>query len=324
MQRLGQYTLDQQIGSGGMGVVYRASHAMLRRPTAIKLLAPGKVRDIDLVRFEREVQRTAQLSHPNTVAIYDYGRTPAGVFYYAMELLDGISLQQLVDEDGRQPAARVIHVLRQACGALAEAHAAGLIHRDVKPANIMLCERGLEPDVVKVLDFGLVKELDQAGNDASATDAVIGTPMYMAPETIADPSTVTASVDLYALGAVGYLLITGVTVFEGKTAAAVCGRHLSTAPVPPSERIGKPVAPDLEAIIMRCLAKQPADRPRDALALEQALAACVDAHGWSADAARTWWKGLRTRSQTTGMRAVAVANETMDVELAGRGPQPRG
>ncbi len=205
-RRLGQYTLEEKIGEGGMGVVYRAHHAMLRRPTAIKLLPLAKAGAENLLRFEREVQLTASLTHPNTVAVFDYGRTVEGVFYYAMEYLDGINLDQLVRADGPQPPGRVVRILQQASGALAEAHQIGLVHRDIKPANIILCERGGVPDVVKVVDFGLVKRVrtdDDAMTMAVTTEqTLLGTPLYMSPESISGTGEVGAPSDLYALGAV--------------------------------------------------------------------------------------------------------------------------
>ena len=238
-RRLGQYTLEEKIGAGGMGVVYRASHAMLRRPTAIKLLPPDRAGEANLVRFEREVQMTAQLSHPNTVAIYDYGRTPDGVFYYAMEYLDGINLEELVRDHGRQPPGRVVAILDQVCGALSEAHARGLVHRDIKPANIILTERGGEPDVAKVVDFGLVKPLasENATAAMSMPGVLTGTPHYMSPESMTMPEEADPRSDLYALGAVGYFLLTGQPVFEGGTVVDVLSHHLHTEPVPPSQRV---------------------------------------------------------------------------------------
>ena len=200
-EHLGQYELLDRLGAGAMGEVYRARHAMLRRPTAIKLLKPKIAGSLNIARFEREVQHTAALTHPNTIAIYDYGRTPDGLFYYAMEFLDGTDLRQLVATEGAQPPQRVIHILRQICGSLTEAHEAGLVHRDIKAANVFLCERGGIPDVVKVLDFGLVLHTDDQQEQHLA-----GTPTYMAPECIRDPGISSTLADLYAVGVLAYVL----------------------------------------------------------------------------------------------------------------------
>ncbi len=289
--QLGQYTLEEKIGEGGMGSVYRARHALLRRPTAVKLLPLEKAGEHALVRFEREVQQTSRLTHPNTVAIYDYGHTPDGVFYYAMEYLAGLALDDLVLFDGPQSAGRVIHILTQAAEALAEAHDMGLIHRDIKPANIVLCKRGGLDDVVKVLDFGLVKDL--GGSDdvqLSTTATITGTPLYIAPETLTDPSSIDGRTDLYALGGVAYNLLTAQALFDGKTIVEICGHHLHTEPTPPSKLLDEPLDDDLEAIVLQCLAKKPADRPTDALGLRDSLLACQAAGSWSSGDARQWWE----------------------------------
>jgi eukaryotic-like serine/threonine-protein kinase len=275
--KLGQYTLEHEIGHGGMGSVYRAKHALLRRPTAIKLLAPDRTSAIDQKRFEREVQLTSALTHPNTIAIYDFGHTRDGVFYYAMELLEGVSLEKLVDDEGPQPPERVIHILLQAAGALAEAHAAALIHRDVKPANVFLTTRGGMKDFVKVLDFGLVKEVDTKDPSLSSTDAIAGTPLYMAPESITDPAGIDARVDLYALGGVAYWLLTGTPPFEGTNLIEICSQHLHAPVEPPSKRLGRPIPEALEQIVLRCLAKSREDRPASAKALVELLSAAKDA-----------------------------------------------
>ncbi len=285
-RQLGQYTLEEKLGEGGMGVVYRARHALLRRPTAVKLLRPERVGEASLRRFEREVQLTAGLSHPNTVSVFDFGRTPEGVFYYAMEYLDGLSLEQLVAGDGPQAPARVVHVLRQVLGALAEAHGIGLVHRDVKPGNIILCQRGGLSDVAKVVDFGLVKDLDGDGG-LSHEGALVGTPLYLAPEAIRSPATDPRS-DLYSVGAIGYFLLTGRHVFEGRTVIEICGHHLHTPPVPPSQRLGRALPPPLEAWVLACLAKDPDERPASAALAAAALERCGVA-SWTEEEARDWW-----------------------------------
>ena len=210
-----------------MGAVYRARHAFLRRPTAIKLIRSDRVGQEALARFEREVQLTGQLTHPNTIAIYDYGRTPEGIFYYAMEYLPGLPLDQVISADGAQPESRVVHLVKQICSSLAEAHRMGLVHRDVKPANTMLCERGGNYDVVKVLDFGLVKEL-RSESEAGVTGMglVVGTPLYMAPESAAGAEHTGPASDVYAVGAIAYALLTGHQVFTGNSGVEIISHHL--------------------------------------------------------------------------------------------------
>jgi serine/threonine-protein kinase len=295
--RLGQYRLEERIGQGAMGEVYRASHAMLRRPTAIKVIRPDMASPEMLVRFEREVRETSRLSHPNTVAIYDYGRTPDGAFYYAMEYLEGADLRQVVERGGPLPPGRVIHVLAQACGALAEAHAEGLVHRDLKPSNLMLCRRGGLHDVVKVVDFGLVKDLREPAPELTGTGAICGTPETLAPEILRGEGAAPGA-DLYALGVIGYFLLTGRPVFDFASAAELIGHHLHSPPVPFEAR-GADVPRDLAAVVLRCLAKDPSGRPRDAHELRRELLACADAPRWTeADAAR-WWNG-RGETQQKG------------------------
>jgi len=287
--QLGQYTLLEKIGEGGMGAVYRASHAMLRRPTAVKLLPAGQTGAERLQRFEREVQMTSRLTHPNTVAIFDYGRTPDGVFYYAMEYLEGLNLEDLARHDGPQSPGRVVHVLRQVGASLGEAHEIGLIHRDVKPANVILVpQRGGAPDVAKVVDFGLVKELDQ-DSELSRDDQIAGTPLYLAPEAITAPGRVGARSDLYSLGCVGYFLLTGRPVFEGRNMVEVCGHHLHTKPVPPGDRLGQPVPAGLSSLLLACLEKDPANRPAYAGELLAALDGLGDVPPWTNEEARAWW-----------------------------------
>jgi serine/threonine-protein kinase len=290
-RRLGQYTLGEKLGEGGMGVVYRAEHEMLRRPTAIKLLPPERAGEDNLKRFEREVQLTARLTNPHTISIYDFGRTPDGVFYYVMEYLDGVDLEDLVRESGPVEPGRAVRILRQACAALYEAHGIGLIHRDIKPANIILCERGGIPDIAKVLDFGLVRDITSTTDVRLTAENVIhGTPQYLAPETIRNAATVDARSDLYALGAVAYFLLTGTPVFTGRSALELIHHHLQTEPEALSKRLGRPVPPKLEAVVLSCLAKDPDQRPESAKALADALKACDDVTPWDETVARAYWR----------------------------------
>jgi hypothetical protein len=309
-KQLGQYTLDEKIGEGAMGVVYRAHHALLRRPTAIKLLSVEKTDDRSIARFEREVQLTSQLNHPNTIVIYDYGRTAEGVFYYAMEYLDGIDLQVLVERDGPQPEGRVIHILTQVCASLAEAHSVGLIHRDIKPANIILNHRGGVSDVVKLLDFGLVKAVDFR-REASLTvhGAITGTPLYLAPEGITNPDQVDARSDLYSVAAVGYFLLTGRPVFDAQRLAELMFQQVHEQPERPSSRLATPVAHDLESLLLRCLSKSPAERPGSARELAEELGRCAAAGSWTAGDADAWWQAHAAAEATSPPAPVATTVE---------------
>ncbi len=285
-QRLGQYTLEEKIGEGAMGEVYRVSHSMLRRPTAIKLLRPAKSSAQEITRFEEEVQLTSQLTHPNTIAIYDYGRSEHGIFYYSMEYLSGFNFETVVNLDGPQSAGRVIHLLSQACGSLQEAHLAGLIHRDIKPANLFICMRGGVADIVKVLDFGLVKDLTSVKSGESAA----GTPAYMAPEALLRPDSIDVRSDIYSLGAVGYFLLAGHILYEAETLNDLFKRLELKAredlPFPVETSTDR----ELEKIIRACLAQSPGDRPSSAKELSAALQACPSAGRWTQEDAQHWWQ----------------------------------
>jgi eukaryotic-like serine/threonine-protein kinase len=315
--KLGQYTLEEKIGEGGMGTVYRATHAMLRRPAAIKLLAKDRASEKDQARFEREVQLTSTLAHPNTIAIFDYGRTAEGVFYYVMEYLNGLDLDRLVKQHGPLAPARAIHILAQACGALAEAHAMGLIHRDIKPANIVLTHRIDEPDVVKVVDFGLVRTL-AADAAESRHDAITGTPMYLSPEAIKTPDAVDERADVYALGAVAYFLLTGQEVFSGATVVEVLSRHMLEPPRRPSLHLPSPLPSDLEQLVLQCLTKEPSGRPASASALGEALLACEDASRYDRVAAMAWWREHRSDAHASAALGTPRSPATMAVDLRGR------
>jgi serine/threonine-protein kinase len=292
-RQVGQYRLKERLGAGGMGEVYLAEHRLLKRPCAVKIIRPERARDPDLLRrFEREVQATSQLTHFNTVEIFDYGHTEDGTFYYVMEYLPGLSLDELVKREGPQPPARVVHFLRPLCGALREAHAAGLVHRDIKPGNIIVCRHGGVCDVVKLLDFGLVRppEVDNAdATKLTKEGLIVGTPDYMSPEQANGSAALDARSDLYSLGAVAYFLLAGRPPFAGKTVLETLVAHLHQ---PPERLTGlnPGVPPDLEAVVFRCLAKDCDQRFPDAESLDQALGQCRCAGIWTEAEARGRWQ----------------------------------
>jgi len=291
-KQLGQYRLRELIGAGGMGDVYLADHQLLKRPCEVKVIRPEKAGDPKvLARFEREVRASAKLSHWNSINIYDYGRTDDGTFYYVMEYLPGLNLHEIVSQYGPMPAARVIHLIRQTCGALQEAHTAGLLHRDIKPANIFAAHLGGVYDVAKLLDFGLVKPLSPEPESLELTQegSITGSPLYMSPEQATGDSEPDVRSDIYALGTVMYFLLTGQPPFSGKRAVKVLIAHALERPVPLSEHRDD-IPRDLEAIVMRCLAKEPEDRFQSAKELEKALRDCVDDGAGTPDLADLWWK----------------------------------
>lgn len=299
LHELGCYELVEKLDHGGMGEIWRARHRMLARPVAIKLIRPEllgvrtPVEAAALVgRFQREAEATAALHSSHTVSLHDFGVTQEGVFYYVMELLEGLDLESLVKRFGAVPPERAVHLLTQACESLAEAHAEGLIHRDVKPANMITCHWGRKWDFVKVLDFGLVKATWNLGeDDRLTTDGVItGTPAFMAPEAALGGRELDARVDIYGLGCVAYWLLTGQRVFTGHTALEVVLHHLKTAPEPPSRRVAWPIPESLEGLVLSCLAKDPESRPPSAEWLADRLAESPIAPLWTAQRAREWWE----------------------------------
>jgi eukaryotic-like serine/threonine-protein kinase len=269
-QQVGPYTLADKIGQGAMGEVYRAWSSALGTYCAVKVLPRGASAR-ERQRFEKEARLGAELHHPNTVSIYDRGQAGDGTCYYAMELLEGMTLQQLVERDGRQAPERVVAILTQLCAALAEAHDKGLVHRDIKPENVLLTGDALEH--VKLIDFGLVERFGEVGRGA---DAVVGTPLYISPEAIVAPETVGARSDLYGLGAVAYFLLRGAPVFQGKSVVEVCSHHLHTTPERLSTALGEAIPPELERIVLDCLSKDASQRPANAVELARRLTGCLE------------------------------------------------
>jgi hypothetical protein len=294
-REMGSYRLIELLGSGGMGEVWRAEHRMLARPAAIKLIRArthgASYREL-IRRFEREARATATLRSPHTVQVYDFGTTDDGTFYYVMELLEGYDLDTLVTQFGALPPERAIHLLRQACRSLGEAHQGGFIHRDIKPANIYACHYGDDFDFVKVLDFGLVTAggaLDHRQSTLTAVGTIAGTPGYMAPEMAHGNREVDWRADLYSLGCVGYWLLTGKPVFENESSVDVLIDHARTPPVPPSQRAPQPLSPEIDEIILACLQKDPMNRPQSADEISESLARVYIASPWTRGRARRWW-----------------------------------
>ena len=297
-QELGSYELVALLGTGGMGEVWRARHKLLARDAAIKLIRPevlvsqaGRQADMARRRFEREARATANLSSPHTVSLFDFGMSQDGSFYYVMELLDGINLQTLVEKFGPAAPERVVHILHQVCDSLEEAHRAGLVHRDIKPTNLHLCALGMNYDFVKVLDFGLVK--DVGGEQAtlvSVEGMAAGTPAYMSPEAALGEREIDGRADVYSLGCVAYYLLTRCVVFSEPTATATVLAHVQKTPVPPSQKTEQAIPADLEGVVMACLAKQPEERPRSAQELQRRLELLECAGRWTRAEAARWWQ----------------------------------
>jgi serine/threonine-protein kinase len=299
-RKLGQYRLHEKLGTGGMGEVYLAEHVLLRRPCAIKVISPEHAGDArQISRFEREVRAMATLTHWNTVEVFDYGRTEDGTFYYVMEYLPGLNLEAMVTRFGPLPPGRVVHFLRQVCLALREAHGIGLLHRDLKPSNIMACHRGGFHDVVKLLDFGLVQDrgLDKV-DKLTLQGTILGSPPYMSPEQSRGRDALTPKSDIYSVGTVAYFLLTGQPPFVRETVMEMLIAH-ATEPVGPPRQLRPEISADLEAVVLRCLEKEPANRYPDAENLEKALAACACAAEWTEELAAEWW---RTHGETVSVQ----------------------
>jgi serine/threonine-protein kinase len=289
-RRLGAYVLGRLIGEGGMANIYLARHDLLKRPIAVKLLKPARATDEMIARFEREVQLASSLAHPNMVEIFDYGRTADGLYYYAMEYLDGVTAAELVARGGEVPVARAVHLLRQVCAGLAEAHAKGLVHRDVKPENLMVCRRGGEFDVVKILDFGLVKNVAAPhSRDLTRSLRILGTPLYMAPERLRNPADVDARADIYAVGAVAYFLLTGNKLFEAPDDLALTTRILNEEPRRVAEAAPQAIPAELDILVAACLEKKREDRPQRVADLVVAFEALSSELRWTQRDAEEWW-----------------------------------
>ena len=296
---LGPYRLERQIGEGGMGKVFKAQHELLKRPTAIKLLKPAFLDQDSIARFQREARLVSRLEHFNTIGIYDYGVSDEGLFYLVMEYIDGLNLTELVDLEKSLPPQRVIFLMRQILGSLHEAHSAGLVHRDLKPGNVMICQRAGTSDVVKVLDFGLVKPIETSQSQMiTGTNLIAGTPEYMAPERVSSAAINDPRSDLYAVGAIAFFCLTGNHAVGGKTLAEVLFCLVNQPPPRPSDHTQSPIPPELDELVYRCLAKDPNERPQSAGEIIEELDSWSELQCWSENQAQTWWKTFNRLRKT--------------------------
>lgn len=305
-RQFGNYVLERKLAESSMGAIYKAKHIMLRRQSAIKFLRADRISAQSIHQFEREVQLTSTLSHPNTISIFDFGRTANDLFYYAMEYIDGPTLSDLVQYEGPVPDGRVLEFLLQIFGSLAEAHTNQLVHRDIKPQNIMLSAGAVQGDRIVVLDFGLVKD----GNSPTES-ALCGTPMYISPEAAACSDTIDARSDLYSVAAVAYFLLTGAPMFDGPV-SRILEQHIWTKPVRPSKRTDNRIAPALEMTLMQCLEKHPDDRPETAADVISMLLCCKPLSPWGPEKCRDWWKSFSPKKS----EAVVIDHEEDTVIVA--------
>jgi hypothetical protein len=332
VRAMGSYQLVRLLGRGGMGEVWLARHRLLARDAALKIIQPGALGTASVAeatdafrRFEREARATAALRSPHTVELYDFGVAQDGTFYYVMELLDGIDLDRLVGQDGPVPPERCVYILQQACHSLYEAHVRGLVHRDVKPANVFLCRHGTDLDFVKLLDFGLVRERqqgEQAEAEAAAGAKLSGTPAFLAPETLTGSGAVDGRADLYGLGCVAYWLLTGRLVFERVSSLELAAAHATAAPVPIQQRATRPIPEGLAALIMQCLEKEPHRRPPTARHLADALGELGLASLWTEERRAEWWNARRRPPVPGGAPASDGRAEAATVRVVSPGSEP--
>ena len=304
--RIGAYTLKSLIGEGGFAHVYLANHALLKRPTAVKVLKQDQMNARNLGRFEREVQLASSLTHPNTIGIYDYGSSDDGHFYYAMEFIKGLTIQELIELDGPQTPERVTWILKQVCASLREAHSKGLIHRDIKPQNIMLCRRGGEYDTVKVLDFGLARNLDEtSSNRVTETQLLIGTPHYIAPERIVDPNCMDPRTDIFSLGILAYYMLTGSEPYDAADSMDALAQTMNRSARRPSEQASSEIPYVLDRLVQECHSRTMAERPSSIDDVMKVLGDIRFADSWSASRAAAWWASHQAAVSATMERVAS-------------------